>query len=382
MPERGGPLRMAAFASAMRGQAPLPYWKEKERGEERGWDRFSARSSWAPGARAPWRPTSSRRPASRPSWSGAATSPARKNMTGGASAHSLKKNVPGLPSPRRRSSADHARERIAHGPGLPRRRSAYEPRARPGGKDSTRSCAPFDRLASRPRTPARKYICGIAVEALKDRSGRVVGVRAGERDHRRGDDRRRGVNNLLCERSLRATPPEALPRWPSGSSRCSAARADRRGDRFLVPEARARPCCSRATARAKSRRRLPVHQRGLRSAWASWPPSRWPPTALNETPVYQMLEDFKGHPAVAPIIRGAAAWNTPAMVPGAATACGPEVRVRRLPGGRRVGQLCANMGYQVRGMDRRGLRQMATRRPCAINAGDTRRPLGLASTRT
>lgn len=46
-------------------------------GKDRTW-LISTRSSWAPGARAPWRPTSSRRPASRPSWSSAATSPARR----------------------------------------------------------------------------------------------------------------------------------------------------------------------------------------------------------------------------------------------------------------------------------------------------------------
>lgn len=72
----------------------------------------------------------------------------------------------------------------------------------------------------------------------------------------------------------------------------------------------------------------------------------------NDTPVYQMLEDFEGHPAVAPIIRGAKmVEHSGHMVPEGGYDMVPQyVFDGALVAGEAAG-LCMNMGYQVRGMD-------------------------------
>ena len=72
----------------------------------------------------------------------------------------------------------------------------------------------------------------------------------------------------------------------------------------------------------------------------------------NEVPVYQMLEDFKNHPAVAPVIRGAKlVEHSGHMVPEGGYDMVPRyVFDGALVAGESAG-LCMNMGYQVRGMD-------------------------------
>lgn len=72
----------------------------------------------------------------------------------------------------------------------------------------------------------------------------------------------------------------------------------------------------------------------------------------NEVPVYQMLEDFKNHPAVAPIVRGAKmVEHSGHMVPEGGYDMIPKyVFDGCLLAGEAAG-LCMNMGYQVRGMD-------------------------------
>ena len=74
--------------------------------------------------------------------------------------------------------------------------------------------------------------------------------------------------------------------------------------------------------------------------------------ASNPHPVYQMLEDFKNHPAVAPIIRGAkVVEHSGHMVPEGGYNMIPKyVFDGCLVAGETAG-LCMNMGYQVRGMD-------------------------------
>ena len=101
----------------------------------------------------------------------------------------------------------------------------------------------------------------------------------------------------------------------------------------------------------------------------------------NETPVYQMLEDFKNHPAVAPIIRGAKlVEHSGHMVPEGGYGMVPKyVFDGCLVAGESAG-LCMNMGYQVRGMDFAvASGQMAGQAAVrALDAGDTSEA-GLAS---
>ena len=101
----------------------------------------------------------------------------------------------------------------------------------------------------------------------------------------------------------------------------------------------------------------------------------------NEVPVYQMLEDFKNHPAVAPIIRGAKmVEHSGHMVPEGGYNMIPKyVFDGCLIAGETAG-LCMNMGYQVRGMDFAVAsgRMAAEAAVAAIDAGDTS-AAGLAS---
>ena len=104
----------------------------------------------------------------------------------------------------------------------------------------------------------------------------------------------------------------------------------------------------------------------------------------NEVPVYQMLEDFKNHPAVAPIIRGAKmVEHSGHMVPEGGYGMIPRyVFDGCLIAGETAG-LCMNMGYQVRGMDFAVAsgRMAAEAAVSAIDAGDTS-AAGLASYKT
>ena len=215
---------------------------------------------------------------------------------------------------------------------------------------------PFDQwLAEKAEDAGAEYICGIAVEELlKDESGKVVGIRAGEDEiTSQVVIVAEGTNTLLSERCLGNARPAALP---DGRRHQGGVRAARGRDRGPVPSARGRgrrDAVRRRLHPRQGRRRLFVHQQGLHLAWGSWPPSPRRPAARNDTPVYQMLEDFKGHPAVAPIIRGRRRWSsTPGTwCPRAATTwCPSTCSTAALLAGEAAG-LCMNMGYQVRGMD-------------------------------
>ncbi|RDC13982.1 FAD-dependent oxidoreductase, partial [Eggerthella lenta] len=130
-----------------------------------------------------------------------------KNMTGGRIySHSLKKVFPDFereaPLERRITH-----ERIAlMDPASQTAIDFTSPELAEEGKDSYSVLrAPFDQwLASKAEDAGAEYICGIAVEELlKDGSGRVVGVRAGEDEiTAEATIVAEGVNSLLCERSL------------------------------------------------------------------------------------------------------------------------------------------------------------------------------------
>ena len=138
-----------------------------------------------------------------------------KNMTGGRIySHSLKKVFPDFESeaPLERKITH---ERIAlMDPASQTAVDFTSPELAEEGKDSYSVLrAPFDQwLASKAEDAGAEYICGIAVEELlKDGSGRVVGVRAGEDEiTAEATIVAEGVNSLLCERSLgnpRPRPP-------------------------------------------------------------------------------------------------------------------------------------------------------------------------------
>lgn len=279
-----------------------------------------------------------------------------KNMTGGRIySHSLKKVFPDFEAeaPLERKITH---ERMAFmDPAAQLAVDFTSPELAEEGADSYSVLrAPFDQwLAEKAEDAGAEYICGIAVEELlKDESGRIVGVRAGE-DEITAEVTvvAEGVNTLLCERSLGNARPKAS-QMAVGIKQVFEMPASQIEDRFLVPEGEGAAMlfvgdCTHGNVGGgflytnKDSISLGLVATISTAAGAS-----------NGTPVYQMLEDFKNHPAVAPVIRGAKlVEHSGHMVPEGGYDMVPEyVFDGALVAGEAAG-LCMNMGYQVRGMD-------------------------------
>lgn len=248
--------------------------------------------------------------------------------------------------------------------------------AREGADSYSVLRGPFDQwLAEKAEGAGAEYIYGIAVEELvKDDTAKVIGVRAG------GDDITasvvivaEGVNSLLSERSLGNTRPKP-DQMAVGIKETFELSASVIDDRFLLSE---------GEGAAMLFVGAPTHGKvgggflytnkesislGLVATIAT------AAEASNDTPVYQMLEDFKNHSAVAPILRGAKlVEHSGHMVPEGGYGMIPTyVFDGALVVGEAAG-LCMNMGYQVRGMDFAVAsgRMAAEAAIDALDAGDT-----------
>ena len=308
-----------------------------------------------------------------------------KNMTGGRIySHSLKKVFPDFESeaPLERKITH---ERIAlMDPASQTAIDFTSPELAEEGKDSYSVLrAPFDQwLASKAEDAGAEYICGIAVEELlKDGSGRVVGVRAGE-DEITAEVTivAEGVNSLLCERSL-GNPRPKPSQMAVGIKQVFELPASQIEDRFLVPEGEGAAMlfvgdCTHGNVGGGF---LYTNRDSISLGLVATVSTAM--DASNPYPVYQMLEDFKNHPAVAPVIRGAKlVEHSGHMVPEGGYGMVPKyVFDGCLVAGESAG-LCMNMGYQVRGMDFAvASGQMAGQAAVrALDAGDTSEA-GLAS---
>ena len=308
-----------------------------------------------------------------------------KNMTGGRIySHSLKKVFPDFEreAPLERKITH---ERMAFmDPASQMAIDFTSPELAEEGKDSYSVLrAPFDQwLASKAEDAGAEYICGIAVEELlKDEGGKVVGVRAGE-DEITAEVVivAEGVNTLLCERSLGNARPKAS-QMAVGIKEVFELPASQIEDRFLVPEGEGAAMlfvgdCTHGNVGGgflyTNRDSISLGLVATISIAAD---------GANEVPVYQMLEDFKNHPAVAPVIRGAKlVEHSGHMVPEGGHDMVPQyIFDGCLVAGESAG-LCMNMGYQVRGMDFAvASGQMAGQAAVkALDAGDTS-AAGLAS---
>ena len=243
--------------------------------------------------------------------------------------------------------------------------------------------APFDQwLAEKAEEAGAEYICGIAVEELlKDGSGKVCGVRAGED----GITAQvvilaEGCNTVLAERCLGNARPKPS-QMAVGVKQVFELPSGVIEDRFLLPEGEGAAmlfvgdCTHGSVGGGFLYTNKDSISLGLVATIAN------AADGANEVPVYQMLEDFKNHPAVAPVIRGARlVEHSGHMVPEGGYDMVPRyVFDGCLVAGESAG-LCMNMGYQVRGMDFAvASGQMAGEAAAkAIDAGDTSAQ-GLAS---
>ena len=308
-----------------------------------------------------------------------------KNMTGGRIySHSLKKVFPDFEqeAPLERKITH---ERMAFmDPAAQMAVDFTSPELAEEGKDSYSVLrGPFDQwLASKAEDAGAEYICGIAVEELlKDGAGRVTGVRAGE-DEITAEVTilAEGCNTVLAEKCL-GNPRPKPSQMAVGIKQVFELPAAQIEDRFLVAQGEGAAMlfvgdCTHGNVGGgflyTNKDSISLGLVVTISTAAD---------GANPHPVYQMLEDFKGHPAVAPIIRGAKlVEHSGHMVPEGGYDMVPRyVFDGCLVAGETAG-LCMNMGYQVRGMDFAVAsgRMAAEAAVAAIDAGDTS-AAGLAS---
>lgn len=308
-----------------------------------------------------------------------------KNMTGGRIySHSLKKVFPDFEqeAPLERKITH---ERMAFmDPAAQMAVDFTSPELAEEGKDSYSVLrAPFDQwLASKAEDAGAEYICGIAVEELlKDGAGRVTGVRAGE-DEITAEVTilAEGCNTVLAEKCL-GNPRPKPSQMAVGIKQVFELPAAQIEDRFLVAQGEGAAMlfvgdCTHGNVGGGF---LYTNKDSINLGLVATISTA--ADGANPHPVYQMLEDFKGHLAVAPIICGAKlVEHSGHMVPEGGYDMVPRyVFDGCLVAGETAG-LCMNMGYQVRGMDFAvASGQMAGQAAVrALDAGDTS-AAGLAS---
>lgn len=256
--------------------------------------------------------------------------------------------------------------------------------AREGADSYSVLRGPFDQwLAEKAEEAGAEAIYGIPVEELiKDESGRVIGVRAGE-DEITGQVviLCEGTNSMLAERCLGNPRPKAN-QMAVGIKETFELPASTIEDRFLTPEGEGAAmlfvgdCTNGHVGGGFMYANKESISLGLVATIST--------TAEQDMPVYQMMENFKNHPMVAPMIRGAKmVEHSGHMVPEGGYNMIPRyIFDGCLLAGETAG-FCMNLGYQVRGMDFAvASGRMAAEAACeAIDAGDTS-AAGLASYKT
>ena len=256
--------------------------------------------------------------------------------------------------------------------------------AREGADSYSVLRGPFDQwLAEKAEEAGVEAIYGIPVEELiKDESGRVIGVRAGE-DEITGQVviLCEGTNSMLAERCLGNPRPKAN-QMAVGIKETFELPASTIEDRFLTPEGEGAAmlfvgdCTNGHVGGGFMYANKESISLGLVATIST--------TAEQDMPVYQMMENFKNHPMVAPMIRGAKmVEHSGHMVPEGGYNMIPRyIFDGCLLAGETAG-FCMNLGYQVRGMDFAvASGRMAAEVACeAIDKGDTS-AAGLASYKT
>lgn len=235
---------------------------------------------------------------------------------------------------------------------------------------------PFDQwLASKAEDAGAEAIYGIPVESLiRDESGKVCGIKAGE-DEITAEvvilcD---GVNSLLAQEAVVYSKPPAS-QIAVGVKEVFELDEQTIDDRLLCNpgEGAAWLFAGDATHGVFGGGFMYTNRTSISlgvvagiQACAS---------TANATPVYQMLEDLKKHPAVAPLIKGAkVVEHSGHMVPeGGINIMPPLIGDGVMLAGDSA-MMCINLGYMVRGMDYAiAAGQIAGQQAVkALDAGDT-----------
>lgn len=246
-----------------------------------------------------------------------------------------------------------------------------------GGKDSYSVLrGPFDQwLAGKAEDAGAETIYGIAVEELvKDASGKVTGVRAAE-DEITAEvvllcD---GVNSLLTKDAVDASRPPASG-VAVGIKQVIALPSSAITDRVLAgsdDEGAAWLFAGDATKGTFGGGFMYTNKDSISLGIVAGIEA-----TMNhgKEPVYQMLEDLKSHPSVAPLIKGGSVVeHSGHMVPEGGVGIMPELVGDGVMLAGESAMMCINLGYQVRGMDFAVAAGMHAGREAAkaIDAGDT-----------
>ncbi|MEG0505600.1 MAG: FAD-dependent oxidoreductase, partial [Raoultibacter sp.] len=234
---------------------------------------------------------------------------------------------------------------------------------------------PFDQwLAEKAESAGAEYIYGIAVEDLMIENGRVMGVRAGE-DEITAEvvllcD---GVNSLLTEKAVGYKRPPASG-IAVGIKQVIEVPAATITDRVLAGsdnEGAAWLFSGYSTHGTFGGGFMYTNKDSISLGIVAGIEA-----TMNhgKVPVYQMLEDLKNHPAVAPLIKGGkVVEHSGHMVPEGGINIMPELTGDGVMLAGESAMMCVNLGYQVRGMDYAvAAGQMAGQAAAnALDAGDT-----------
>lgn len=243
--------------------------------------------------------------------------------------------------------------------------------------------ADFDQwLASLAEDAGAEYICGIAVEELvKDDAGAVTGIRAGEDEiSAQVVILAEGANSLLAERML-GVPRPKRNEMAVGIKEVFELTAAQVEDRFLCSEGEGAAMlfvgdCTHGNVGGGF---LYTNKESVSLGLVATIEEM----SRADTTIYQCMADFKEHPAVAPIIRGAKmVEHSGHMVSEGGYNMVPEYTHDGCLIAGDAAMLCMNLGYMVRGMDLAiASGRFAAEAACdAIDAGDVSKG-GLASYR-
>lgn len=236
--------------------------------------------------------------------------------------------------------------------------------------------APFDQwLAEKAENAGAEYIYGIAVESLIiDETGKVGGVMAGE-DEITADivllcD---GVNSLLTEKAVGYKRPLASA-IAVGIKQTIELPAAVITDRVLSgsdDEGSAWLFAGDATKGTFGGGFMYTNKESISLGIVAGIEA-----TMNhgKAPVYQMLENLKAHPSVAPLIKGGKiVEHSGHMVPEGGVNIMPELTGDGVLLAGESAMMCVNLGYQVRGMDFAIAAGMHAGREAAkaLDAGDT-----------